>query len=264
MEPRQNTPPLCCFDFDGTFIDQSQPERVDPALAETLGSMRRMGATFAINTGRPLYQAVAGINGCALRDIPDYLIAWEREIYRPTKFRRWVDLGDWNSRCRKDHRKLFRSRKRTLRAIRNFVVEHSGARWVEEPHEPAGIIARDDAEMDHLCGFIDGEIAAARDEKLSYERNSIYLRFAHSGYNKGSAAAELGRQLGVPPARTFAIGDNHNDLSMLDTAVAAMVACPGNAVDRVKQAVSERGGYVAEAHAGEGVAEALNHFFGAA
>lgn len=260
MENAQNRQ-LLCFDFDGTFIDQAQPERVDPQLAEALAAMRQQGAVFAINTGRGLHQATAGILACGLRDVPDYLIAWERELFEPTKFRRWVDLGGWNKRCRKDHRKLFRSQRKLLRRLREHVLEHSGARWVEEPDEPAGIISRDEAEMDHLCEFINSEIASAGACNLSYERNSIYLRFAHSAYNKGTALAELCRELDIPAERTFAIGDNHNDLSMLDTGVASMVACPGNAVDEVKQRVATRNGYVANAGAGVGVAEAIGHFF---
>jgi len=254
-------PPLLCFDFDGTFIDPAQPQRFDPALAAALTAMRSQGAVLAINTGRGLQQAVAGIVGCGLREIPDYLIAWEREIYQPTKFRRWVDLGDWNKRCRKEHRKLFRAQRKLLKTIRAFVLEHSGARWVEEPQEPAGIISRDEAEMDHLCEFIDREIGSVRNSLLSYERNSIYLRFAHASYNKGTALTELGRTLEIPPGRTFAIGDNHNDLSMLDPGVASMVACPGNAIDEVKDRVLSAGGYVAEAAAGAGVAEAISHYF---
>ena len=252
---------LLCFDFDGTFIDQSQPKVVIPELRQALDMARGIGATLVINTGRSLFQAVAGINDCSLRDCPDYLIAWEREIYEPTKFRRWVDFGAWNKRCRKDHHKLFRSRRKLLREIREFVLEHSGARWVEEAHEPAGIIARDEAEMARLSVHIDREIAGARAKNLSYERNSIYLRFAHAAYNKGTALAELGKMLGIPAQRTFAIGDNHNDMTMLDPEVASMVACPGNAVAEVKEAVAAQGGYVATNTCGAGVAEAIGHYF---
>ena len=253
---------LLCFDFDGTFIDQAQPERLDPELTDALQMMRDRGALFAINTGRSLAQAVAGVNELGLRDIPDYLIAWERELYEPTRFRRWIDLGDWNRRSRKDHRRLFRSHKRLLKAIRAHVHEHSGARWIEEPHEPAGIIARDEPEMDHLAEFIDTQIAAAKSQSLAYERNSIYLRFAHAGYNKGTALAELRTLLGIAAERTFAIGDNHNDLSMLTSGVASMVACPANTVPDVRDAVSSAGGYVAGKPSGAGVAEAIGHFFG--
>lgn len=252
---------LLCFDFDGTFIDPEQPTTVDPALAAILEQLREKGAAIAINTGRSLPQAVSGINACRLREIPDYLIAWERELYEPTKFRRWVDFGKWNKRCRKEHKKLFKSHRKLLAATQEFVEEHSGAKWIAEPEEPAGIIARDDAEMDHLCAFIDHELRKADIQLLSYERNSIYLRFAHARYNKGTTLAELARNLDVPRERIFAAGDNHNDMTMLGGDVAGMVGCPSNAVPEVKQQVTDAGGHVASLPAGAGTAEALQAFF---
>jgi hydroxymethylpyrimidine pyrophosphatase-like HAD family hydrolase len=115
--------------------------------------------------------------------------------------------------------------------------------------------------MDHLCEFIDTEIAAIKSQLLAYERNSIYLRFAHAQYNKGSALTELREQLGIPAERTFAIGDNHNDLTMLTGGAAGMVACPANTVADVAAAVKGAGGYIAKRPAGAGVAEAIAHFF---
>ncbi len=260
-----NTSPpsaLLCFDFDGTFIDQAAPEILVPPLAAALQALRQRGANFAINTGRSLFQAIGGVRDLGLRDLPDYLIAWEREIYAPTRFHRWTDLGDWNHRCRKEHKKLFRKHRRLLTRMRDHIHRHSGARWIEEPEEPAGLIARDEPEMDHLCEFIDAEIAAAGATRLSYERNTIYLRFAHSNYNKGTSLAELARQLSVPRDRIFAIGDNHNDLTMLNPEVASMIACPSNAVPEVKQSVASCGGFVAASSCGAGIAEAIEHFFG--
>ena len=115
--------------------------------------------------------------------------------------------------------------------------------------------------MDQLCELIQKEIGNSSPKNLSYERNSIYLRFAHSNYNKGTAAASLGELIGVPPTNTFVIGDNHNDLSMLDKEIASMIACPANSVQSVKDKVRKQGGYVASQNSGSGVAEAIRHFF---
>ncbi len=252
---------LLCFDFDGTFIDPSKPNCIDPALAQTLQDMREKGALFAINTGRSLFDAVTGINNCGLRNVPDYLVTCEREIYEPTAFRRWIDFGDWNKRCRRDHKRLFRKHRKLLRTVQDFVNSESDASWVAEPEEPAGIIARNNAEMDGLCSFIDQAIRDAGAMQLSYERNSIYLRFSHVFYNKGSAVTEIGGKLKIQPPAIFAIGDNYNDLSMLQGNVASMIACPGNAIPGIKEEITNRGGYVARNSCGAGVAEAIAHYF---
>ena len=47
---------------------------------------------------------------------------------------------------------------------------------------------------------------------------------------------------------------------MLDGIVAAMPSCPANAIDQVKAAVRNAGGYVAKREYGAGVREALEFF----
>ncbi|HUE62202.1 MAG TPA: HAD hydrolase family protein, partial [Chthoniobacterales bacterium] len=94
----------------------------------------------------------------------------------------------------------------------------------------------------------------------NYQRNTIYLRFCHADYHKGAALAELARLIDVPRENIFAAGDHHNDISMLNGQVAAMPACPANAIEEVKAAVRKAGGYVAKREHGAGVHEALLHF----
>ena len=252
---------LLCFDFDGTFIDPSNPGHIDPELERNLQGMRERGALFVINTGRSLFDAVSGINQIGLRDFPDYLITCEREIHEPNAFRRWIDLGNWNKRCRKDHEKLFHRHRKLLQQIKDFVEQQSHAQWISQPEEPAGIIASSNGEMDDLCVFIDKQTHEAGAMQLSYERNTIYLRFSHSQYNKGSALKEIRRKLKICPSETFAIGDNYNDLTMLQETVASMIACPGNSIPEIKGEITRRGGYVSKNSCGAGVAEAIAHYF---
>ena len=47
---------------------------------------------------------------------------------------------------------------------------------------------------------------------------------------------------------------------MLDGRVAAMTACPANAIPEVKEAVQASGGYVADRPHGSGIYDALRHF----
>ena len=45
----------------------------------------------------------------------------------------------------------------------------------------------------------------------------------------------LAKTLGVTIENTFVIGDNYNDLKMLNREVAGMIACPANSVPTVKK-----------------------------
>src|SRR2546428_10275385 len=106
-----------------------------------------------------------------------------------------------------------------------------------------GLRAKSAEEMERIVEFIEG--ARAKEPKFNYQRNTIYLRFCHADYHKGAALAELARLIDIPRENIFAAGDHHNDISMLDGQVAAMPACPANAIEEVKAAVHDAGGYVA-------------------
>ena len=97
--------------------------------------------------------------------------------------------------------------------------------------------------------------------KLHYQRNSVYLRFCHVDYDKGTALAELGRLLEIPVGSIFAAGDHYNDLPMLDGRAAKHVACPANAIAAVKQTVRAAGGHVSAAEDGYGLVDALKRHF---
>ena len=112
--------------------------------------------------------------------------------------------------------------------------------------------------MNRVTEFI--EQARTKQPKFNYQRNTVYLRFCHADYHKGAALAELARLIDISRDNIFAAGDHHNDISMLDGKVAAMPACPANAIDEVKGAVRNAGGYVAKSEHGAGVHEALRYF----
>ena len=65
----------------------------------------------------------------------------------------------------------------------------------------------------------------------------------------------------VPASGCFAIGDSFNDLGMLSTRHAGMIACPINAVAEIRTAVGSSNGYITKSPHGMGVVEALRHFF---
>ena len=145
-----------------------------------------------------------------------------------------------------------------LAEVVDFVNQKTKARIIYEPDGLAGLIAASEEEMDRVTEFI--EEARQKQPKFNYQRNTVYLRFCHADYHKGAALAELARLIQIPRENIFAAGDHHNDISMLDGEVAAMPACPANAIREVKEAVRAAGGYVAGREHGAGVYDALVHF----
>lgn len=89
---------------------------------------------------------------------------------------------------------------------------------------------------------------------ISYSSNR-YLEFNHQGVNKGAGLVKLAEQLDVPIEETIAIGDNLNDLSMIQAAGV------GVGVANVNPAMKDQCDYVTQADNNHGaVAEAIEHF----
>ena len=250
---------LLSIDFDGTLVSRVSEPVLDERCMKLIGELQSAGVLFAINTGRSVDLLESGLTDFEFPARPDFILTTEREVFRPgTNGEKWEPFGDWNERCARDHAKLFSSAQRILAEVVDFVTQKTRAQLIYHAQGLEGLRAESDEEMDQIVEFI--ERARAREPKFHYQRNTIYLRFCHADYHKGAALAELARLIDLPRENIFAAGDHHNDISMLDGQVAAMPACPANAIDEVKAAVRDAGGYVARRDHGAGVHEALEHF----
>ena len=252
---------ILSFDFDGTLHDPASVPPVPTAFFELIRRLREeQHAVWGINTGRSMHQMVEGFIESRFPFMPDWVVAREREIYFPNAFGRWIPHVPWNKRCAKEIHGLFKRVRKLLARIRHEIEEHTGAQWLEMEGEPAGLISRTEEEMEWIVGHIAPLVAA--EPHLAWQRNSIYLRFGHRDFQKGSSLGEIARLHEVSSARCFAMGDSHNDAEMLDPAHAGMMACPANAVEEIKTKVRSHGGLVSRTIHGDGVIEALVHYFG--
>lgn len=253
---------ILCFDFDGTLVHPQSDPVFHPGLGQMIQMLRNQGAAWVVNTGRSLSQTIEGFAQHGIYHEPDFIIAQECDIYKPGFFSQWKDYGSWNRQARRAQERFIKDHQPSLQAIRQMVETQTQASVITGGEGEMGIVGTTDAELDAICLFIDAHARQFPD--IGYHRNGIYLRFSHSGYSKGTALSELARLLGLDSSMCFAAGDNFNDLSMLDPRHARMIACPGNALDPVKQIVHSRGGFIASRVASEGMMEALTHYFGGA
>jgi HAD superfamily hydrolase (TIGR01484 family) len=252
---------LLSTDFDGTIVSRvSEPALHEPCL-DLIRQLQSEGAVWAVNTGRSVDLLEAGLTDFAFPFRPDFILTSERDVFRPaSNGSKWEAFGDWNERCARAHADLFNSPVSVLAEVLDFVNQRTKGRVIYETGGPTGLIAADEDEMERVTQFI--EQARMRQPSFNYQRNTVYLRFCHADYHKGAALAELSRLIQIPAENTFAAGDHHNDISMLDGRFAAMPACPANAIDEVKEVVRAAGGYVAKREHGAGVYDALVHFTG--
>ena len=251
---------ILSFDFDGTLHHPSGAPPVPVAFFDLIRILREeQGVVWGINTGRSMPQMVEGFVEGHFPFLPDWVVAREREVYFPNRFGRWLPETKWNQRCEKEIHALFKRSKKLLAHLRREVGEHTGAQWIEMDGEPAGIISRTEEEMEWIVDHI-GPIIGA-EPHFSWQRNSIYLRFGHRDFQKGSSLSHVSGHYQLPVTRRFSIGDSHNDLEMLDPTNAGMTACPSNAVADVKKKIVSNGGLITKSAHGHGSIEALLHYF---
>src|SRR5204863_3591557 len=221
---------LLSLDFDGTMVSRVSEPVLDRDCLELIRELQKAGAIWAINTGRSVDLLESGLADFEFPIRPDFILTTEREVFRPgSNGEKWEPFGNWNERCARDHAELFSSAQSILAEVVDFVTQKTKAQLIYHSQGLEGLRAESDEEMDRIVEFI--EEAGAKEPKFNYQRNTIYLRFCHADYHKGAALAELARLIDVPRENIFAAGDHHNDISMLNGQVAAMAACPANAIE---------------------------------
>lgn len=249
---------LLSTDFDGTLVHHGRDPGVSPLLFDCFQQLRSEGVIWAINTGRALFHILDGLDEYKFPIRPDYVLTAEREVYRQTSDGAgWEDFGDWNERTNRAHEELFKKAESLLKEIKLFISKETQARSIDD-RSGLGVVASNEQELERIIGFIDS--IRAEVPEFYYQRNSVYLRYCHADYSKGSALGELARLLGLSRDQIFAAGDHYNDIPMLNGRYAQWVCCPSNSARLVKETVLQAGGYVARSDASQGVVEALEYF----
>jgi hydroxymethylpyrimidine pyrophosphatase-like HAD family hydrolase len=188
---------------------------------------------------------------------PDFLVTVERDIHVHVDSQ-YEACAAWNDGCKRAHRDLFARVRPDVPRLTDWIGKRFRASLYEDEFSPFCLIAESLGDADEIQKLLEDYCAGVPD--LVLVRNDVYARFSHVAYNKGTALAEIARQLGVGRESVFAAGDHLNDLPMLDGKFAACVAAPDNAVPEVKALVRSQDGYVSHQPWGHGVARALEYY----
>jgi HAD superfamily hydrolase (TIGR01484 family) len=252
---------LISTDFDGTLYTEGEVPPIPPALETLLAELQSQGVKWVINTGRDLTSLKTALAQTRLSVQPDFLVVVEREIHclEGDEYRQLVQ---WNHRCSREQEQLFARIRADLPAVVAWIRKRFSVTLYEDDYSPFCLIAASNADADAILEYL---AVCFRDvPELTVVRNDIYARFSHAAYNKGTAMAEVARQLGLEPSQVFAAGDHFNDLPMLSGDHAQWVMAPANAVEEVKALVRRQHGYLSSRPAGHGLAQGLRHFLSVA
>jgi hydroxymethylpyrimidine pyrophosphatase-like HAD family hydrolase len=248
---------LISTDFDGTIFSEFENPPIPERLLKIIAEQQARGVKWVINTGRDMPGLMEALGRARVTIKPDYLVLVEREIYahQDSQYAGWED---WNLACYQDHDAVFRQVRIDLPRIVSWVSSRFNATIYEDAYSPFCLLAGNNGDADQIHEYMQeycGEVPG-----LTVVRNDVYARFSHVKYNKGTALTEIGRRLGISAEHIFAMGDHLNDLPMLLKAHAGYIAAPENAVEAVKDAIRQQGGYLSKLARGQGVADALEHF----
>jgi hydroxymethylpyrimidine pyrophosphatase-like HAD family hydrolase len=253
--PTPLLPILLSTDFDGTILDHDSTGPMAPEFFDwIIQERKRRRVVWAINTGRDWDSLRTELDRREVPFFPEWVILIEREIHRVAN-RSLIGQSDWNRRCHDVHAELFHRADVMLEQMRRDLGRFEGLQIIRDVGSPLGLIAASEEQAAEVHLALEPLYQAHPD--LHAVRNSVYFRFAHVDYHKGSCLALIQAEEQIPPERTIAAGDNLNDLPMLDRRYAHHLICPSNSLPEVKDQVLAHGGFIASLPSDKGIVEGL-------
>ena len=275
---------LVAIDMDGTLLPNYE-QAVSQRNAQALRAAQAAGITIAIATGRRLAYTVPLLEGLNLRaDTP--LITSNGAVIR-TLDGQLIDRAHMEARVARGLCGLLRpfgavvftfDRPGRAELVLEDIEQAHGriALWVEtnrnaieivKPLEDA-LIDGDDPIQGMVAGYVNKMKEAEQTLKASEwaascecvrteypARDVSILDLLPRGVSKGWALQDLATRLGVSRAETMAIGDNWNDVHMLEWAGQGVIM--GNAAPELRALAKTRGWKQAKPNDEDGVAIVL-------
>ena len=253
---------LVCLDFDGTvMVYDGDPGYFHPEVIKLLNRMESKGIRWCSNSGRDRSDQLRVLESCrarGLRHLPDALVCSESMVYLRDG-EDYVPLESWNSQA--------------FRWLEDLHV-HVQARLepvmpdLEARYKPK-LVFVGDAFTAYLLDDVDGrplKFTAELEALLQgvpnwmMTRNGGWVAVLHEKLGKGNALAAYASHRGLQPGHILAVGDQYNDLNMLDGVAAQLVGCPANAIPEVQAVVRSKGGFIAQRPAPEGTLDVLRFY----
>jgi len=251
---------LVALDLDGTLYEPGR--KLLPRTKRALEAVAASGIRIVTVSGQPAYEQIAILQGHGLGEesgLPHAIVGAEQEIYI-LRDGRYEPVEKWNRPIRARWKRHWRK----SRALVEEMFEEARSEGTEALVAPE----LDEAERYGMTGLVypDNELAKAGVRRFrerlqaaglpfQVNRNGRIVQFFDAAAGKGKTVALVGREFGVPPRRTLAVGDSGNDLPMLVPASGFHAATVANADPEVRELIRRRGGFIAKEERGKGSAQ---------
>jgi len=242
---------MVAVDVDGTISD---PEgRIPPCTFRAFERVTSSGGYVAIASGRD-EESIAEVlrrNGYRLgeKGYPHALAAADRIFY--LREGRYVPDEEWNERA---ERWWWETQALAEELVDGVLPMLEGYEY-ERKERGFWFHNLDDAL--HAQRMLTDYLRSRKVTSLRVERNGWGVGLVDVRVGKGNCLMRIVRKVGLKPEEVVAVGNSHNDASMLDGRMGFFPACPANADEEIIELVRKNGGIVAQQSYGWGVAEII-------
>ena len=260
---------LVTIDLDGTLFDNDK--KISKENKEAIKKCKELGVRIVLATGRPLPGVLPTLTELGLIDDTDYCIIYNGAKIFNTKTKELVFSSSIDG---KDVKDLYTDALRLNTHYHAFCLDERLVTMDNNPYTDyearinhvtpnlfdftsvkdsdlflKAMMVDEEKKIDYLIENVNPKFK----EKYSMVRSSkIFLEFLNKNTNKGNALIELAKYLNIDIKDTMAIGDQNNDLSMIEKA--GIGVCMANGVKEVKKIAD----CITKDNLSSGVAYALN------
>ncbi|GEL15310.1 sugar-phosphatase [Pediococcus cellicola] len=262
---------LVAIDLDGTLL--TDDKKISDATVKVINQASQAGVKIVLCTGRPLTGVAEHLKTLGLAGDDQYVITYNGALVQTIEgrviIRHTLNYDDYTdlealSRKLRSHFHV-ETENHIYTANKNLSPYTIG----ESFYVRMGIRYREVSEMPHSLKipkgmFIDPpeKITALRhkisqkflDKYYFVQSEPYFLEVLNKSASKGNALLDLTKRLTFKPENVMAIGDQGNDLSMLQFAGTAIAM--GNAIPEAKQLAT----FVTDTNENDGVAHAIQKF----
>ncbi len=265
---------LVAIDIDGTLLDSAG--QLSEGVKKALQEAKQKSIRIVLCTGRPLPGVTKYLKALDLLSADDYVITYNGSLVQNVATQHTVFSANLT---KNDYLKInYIAQKLGVhfhvsgvdaiftanRNISPYTVHESTLVHMPIKYRTSDEMIHNDYEMIKMMMIDEPEIldhaitqlpAEFKEQYNIVKSAPFYLEILHKGANKGIALKKLAEHLAIEQAEVMAIGDNENDMAMLE--YAGIGVAMQNAVEKTK-AVAD---YITTASNDEdGVKEAIEKF----
>lgn len=261
---------LIAIDIDGTLLNSNH--QVTPAVKEALQTKRNEGCKIVICTGRPLIGILPLIKELGLNEADDFAITYNGSLVQnnatgDTVVKHTLTYQDFldveylsrklNVHLHTQDRKAMYTSNRDISKytivegyLTGIPLKYRAVDEMDKEMTISKMMMIDEPDiLDAAIQNIPKEFAT----RFNLVKSSpYYLEILNKKASKGNALRDLANYLGIKQEETMAIGDNENDLSMLE--YAGVSVAMENGTENVKNTAL----HITKSNDENGVAYAIN------